>query len=361
MAYEQKVDFHAHFLSKTYYEYLDKYEGPTPDSFPTPKWSIEGQLKLMKKLGIAFAFLSVSSPNMSRAERDDEIKYVHEINKEGAEIVRSHPDKFGLFASLPLPHTDAAVEEAKFALDELDACGFGLSTHYAGVYLGDSSYDPLMELLNERGAVIAVHPVKPAALPRGINESIPIPALEFFDDTTRTFTNMVMHNIFGRYPNIKWIFPHAGAFLPILSDRMNSFSIQMRGNLPKDIPFDFKCDMRHVYFDDAGFCLQKQLGALLKDVGAENILYGSDSPYTPELACFALSGGLEKIDCMTEKEKDMMFTGNAVRLFPQLKSILGREDTGGTVCYGERKLTFGEKAMRFLRLTVAKIYSKIFK
>lgn len=135
---------------------------------------------------------------------------------------------------------------------------------------------------------------KPAALPQGINENIPIPALEFSNDTTRTFTNMVMHNIFGRYPNIKWIFPHAGAFLSILSDRMNSFSIQMRGNLPKDIPFDFKGDMRHVYFDAAGFCLQKQLGALLKDVGAENILYGSDSPYTPALACTALSGGLKK-------------------------------------------------------------------
>ena len=79
-----------------------------------------------------------------------------------------------------MPHTDAAIKEAKFALDELGADGFGLSTHYAGVYLGDSGYDPLMELLN---------------------------------DTTRTFTNMVMHNIFGRYPNIKWIFPHAGAVL----------------------------------------------------------------------------------------------------------------------------------------------------
>ena len=265
------------------------------------------------------------------------------------------------YALIPLPHTDAAIKEAKFALDELGADGFGLSTHYAGVYLGDSGYDPLMELLNERGAVIAVHPVKPAALPQGINENIPIPALEFFNDTTRTFTNMVMHNIFGRYPNIKWIFPHAGAFLSILSDRMNSFSIQMRGNLPKDIPFDFKGDMRHVYFDAAGFCLQKQLGALLKDVGAENILYGSDLPYTPALACTALSGGLEKTDCMTENEKDMMFTGNAVRLFPRLGETLRRTADGGTVCYADRKLTSSEKFSRFIRLTVAKVYSKIFK
>ena len=48
------------------------------------------------------------------------------------------------YALISVPHTDAAIKEAKFALDELGADGFGLSTHYAGVYLGDSGYDPLM-------------------------------------------------------------------------------------------------------------------------------------------------------------------------------------------------------------------------
>lgn len=57
----------------------------------------------------------------------------------------------------------------------------------------------------------------------------------------------------------------------------------------------------------------------------------------------------------------MMFTGNAVRLFPRLGETLRRTADGGTVCYVDRKLTSGEKFSRFIRLTVAKIYSKIFK
>ena len=53
----------------------------------------------------------------------------------------------------------------------------------------------------------------------------------------------------------------------------------------EDTPPDFKADMRHVYFDVAGFPLQKQLHAPLKDVKVENLLYGSNTPYTPNIAC----------------------------------------------------------------------------
>lgn len=34
MFYNQKVDFHSHYLSPTYYEYLDKYEGARRTIFP---------------------------------------------------------------------------------------------------------------------------------------------------------------------------------------------------------------------------------------------------------------------------------------------------------------------------------------
>ena len=360
MDYNKKVDFHSHFLSKTYYEYLKEYEGDFPDDFPTPEWSAQSHIKLMDKLGIAFAFLSVSSPNLSGADEDTECEMVRKINIEGAQLVKEHPDRFGLFASLPLPHAERAEIEARYAVDTLKADGFGLSTHYAGVYLGDERYDGLMSYLDSVGAVIAVHPVKPAGLPKGVNAEIPIPAMEFFMDTTRTFTNMVMHDIFGRFPNIKWIFPHAGAFLSILSDRMNGFSIQFKNSLSTKAPFDFKGDMRHVYFDAAGFAAQKQLKTLLGDVSSENIVYGSDTPYTPDIACVAQTGALESVDYMDGTDKENMFTVNAVRLVPRLSEILGVKVLSHSVCYSENKLTDKEKRSRNLRTVISKLYSAVF-
>ncbi len=361
MFYNQKVDFHSHFLSPTYYEYLDKYEGATPDDFPTPKWSEESHIKLMDKLGIAFAFISVSSPNLSKADKETEIKMVHQINIEGADIVKHHPKRLGLFANLPLPHTEEAIEEAKFAINTLHADGFGLSTNYAGIYLGDARYDKLMEYLNSIGAVVAVHPVKPSGLPKGVNGELPIPAMEFFMDTTRTFTHMVMHDIFGRFPNIKWIFPHAGAFLPVLSDRMSGFAMQFRNNMKTPVPLDFKADMKHVYFDVAGFPVNKQLHDLLLDVSVNNLLYGSDMPYTPNIACIAQTGALEKVSGMSRNEKDNMFTFNAVRLVPRLSDILDVSVSGKTVCYSDSPLTFKEKASKNVRKTISKLYNAVFK
>lgn len=360
MFYNQKVDFHGHFLPKTYYEYLDRYEGPSPDTFPTPQWTPESHLALMEKLGIAFTFLSVSSPNLSKADKETEISMVRQINREGAQIVAQYPNRFGLFASLPLPHTQEAVEEAAFALDVLKADGFGLSTNYAGVYLGDGIYDPLMAFLNQRGAVVAVHPVKPSGLPKGINAELPIPAMEFFMDTTRTFTHMVMHNLFGRYPRIKWIFPHGGAFLSILSDRMNGFAMQFQNGLSQPVPFDFKADMRHVYFDVAGFPLNKQLHDLLLDVTPDNLLYGSDVPYTPTIGAIAQTGGLECAAGLNKEDKNKLFTYNAVKLFPRLEPILDVQVQGKTVCYEDRPLTWGEKINRGIRSVIAKVYNAIF-
>lgn len=360
MFYNQKVDFHSHYLSKTYYEYLKEYEGQKPDNFPTPNWSAESHLNLMNKLGVQFAFLSVSSPNLSKADKDVETKMVHQINIEGAELVKEHPNNFGLFASLPLPNVKEAIEEAKFVFDELHADGLGLSTHYAGVYLGDEQYNDLLKFLDERQAVIAVHPVEPSNHPKSVNKELPIPAMEFFMDTTRTFTHMVMNDIFERYPNIKWIFPHAGAFISILSDRIAGFAMQFKSSMQVERPVDFKADMRHVYFDVAGFPLNKQLHDLLLDISPKNLLYGSDTPYTPNIACIAQTGGLEKVAGLNKTSKEDVFTFNAVRLVPRLSSILNVEVEGNAICYANNPLTMSEKLNRGVRNGISKLYSKIF-
>lgn len=360
MQYTKKIDFHAHFLTETYCRYLEEYEGEAPDDFPTPKWSVKSQLALMDQLGIAFSFLSVSSPNLSKADKETEAGMVRRINQEGAEIVRAHPERFGLFAGLPLPHVEEALAEAAYAFEELKADGLGLSTNYAGVYLGDPKFDPLMEYLNEVGAVVAVHPVKPGRLPKGVNAELPIPAMEFLVDTTRTFTYMVTNDIFERYPKIKWIFPHAGAFISILSDRMYGFAMQFRNHLAHPVPLDFKTDMRRVYFDMAGFPINKQLHDLLLDVSSANLLYGSDAPYTPNIACIAQTGGLETTRILTAGEKDDMFTKNAVRLFPRLAGVLDVSADGPTVCYQEHALTPKERFWRAVRTFISRVYDRIF-
>ena len=64
-------------------------------------------------------------------------------NEAAAEAIRSHPGRFGGFACLPLPDVDAALAEIDYARGTLRLDGVVLLTNYDGVYLGDSSLDPV--------------------------------------------------------------------------------------------------------------------------------------------------------------------------------------------------------------------------
>ena len=321
---QQKVDFHAHILTPSYFEFLDKYVGPYPDKYATPKWSEEDHLRLMRSLGIAYSAMSVSSPHTFVVENiDDRIAYARAINDEALDVVSRHPNQMGYFASLPLPDVDRSIEMAKDYLDKDGVVGIGMLTNYSGVYLGSDKLDPLMEYLNEQGAVVCVHPTEPAALPGDAVPDMPIPVMDFLMDTTRAFTNMVWNDKFLKYPNIQWIWPHGSSFITILSDRFNSFSVQVKKN-GSDKKLDYFGALKHCYFDTAGFSAPKQIHDMKMDIPTSHFLYGSVCPYTPSIACVALDGQLEKTPELTSAEKKKMFTTNGYALIPGLEESLKR-------------------------------------
>lgn len=118
---------------------------------------------------------------------------------------------------------------------------------------------------------------------------------------------MVQNDTFTRFPDIQWVIPHAGAFLPILADRFESFALMLRFSNP-DQRADIMQDMARVYYDLAGFSEQKQLELLLRNVDETHLLYGSDMPYTNLSACFGQMEALENMQKLTDHQKQLMFT-----------------------------------------------------
>ena len=321
MQYTHKIDFQAHYLPKVYYDFLEEEKLWNPDGFPTPQWDETFQQEAMGTLGISYALLSLSSPSLYTGDKFRSRALARKVNEEAAEIISHAPDKLGFLATLPLPHVHSSIFEIHYCLDELHADGVGLMTNYGGVYLGDRRLDEVMKELNDRGALAVLHPTQPALVIPNVNEEIPIPAFEYFVETTRTFLNMVQHDTFTRFPDIKWVIPHAGAFLPILADRFESFSLMLRFADP-DRKADIMEDMAHVYYDMAGFSEQKQLEMLLRNVDESHLLYGSDTPYTDLTACIGQAEALENTAKLTPAQKQALFTDNALALCPQLKTKL---------------------------------------
>jgi predicted TIM-barrel fold metal-dependent hydrolase len=128
------IDVHAHFLTPRLREAMIRTGHDQPDGMPAlPQWDPQTALSMMDRTGIRSAVLSVSSPGVLLSDDPADVRDLPRVvNEEGAAIVAQHPDRFGLFASLPLPDVRSAIDEIRYALDDLGADGIALETHSAG-------------------------------------------------------------------------------------------------------------------------------------------------------------------------------------------------------------------------------------
>jgi 6-methylsalicylate decarboxylase len=274
------IDVHAHYLPESYRAALHDNGHDRPDGFPhIPAWSADEHVAVMDRLGIATSLLSISSPGVHLADDATARDRAREMNEAGRRAVVDHPGRFGLFASLPLPDVDAAIAEIAYCCDRLDVVGFAVLTNVRGTYLGDAAFQPVFRELDRRGARLFIHPTSPACWEHTSFER-PRPMLEFFFDTTRTVVDLVLNGTIARHPGIEFIVPHAGATLPLVADRVSMFSRL----LAVDPAVDVLRDLGRLHFDLAGFPIPRQLDALLTLTTLEHLHYGSDYPFTPELA-----------------------------------------------------------------------------
>jgi predicted TIM-barrel fold metal-dependent hydrolase len=228
----------------------------------------------MDDLGIATAILSVPRPGFFFGDRDAARAMAREMNEYGADLVRERPDRFGLFASLPLPAVEEAAEEVRFAFDELDCDGAIMLANYDGLYLGDSALDPVMAELNDREAVVFVHPNAPPTEPVA---GVPVFVVDFLLDTTRAALNLVRNGVLRRFPQIRFLLAHGGGFLPYASHRIAVLTPEAEEG-PKGRE-EFLNDCSHFYFDTALTASPHSLPSLLAFARPGRIVYGSDWPY----------------------------------------------------------------------------------
>ncbi len=312
---DQAIDVHAHYLTQTYRQACEAAGQVQPDGFPLlPEWNPDTALRLMDQVGVAFALLSISSPGVHFGNDATARTLARQVNEEGVDIALAHPGRFGLLASLPLPDIEGALTELVHALDNLHADGIALLTHYHGRYLGDPLFEPVMAELDRRHAVAVLHPTSPACW-EAVSLGHPRPMLEFSLDTTRAVFNLALTGTLDRYPNIRFVVPHAGAALPVLADRVHSFAMVFPSAGQQSV--DVLTSLRSLYYDLAGTPLPRALPALLNLVEPDHLLYGSDFPFTPAPLIKFLATMLSTTDVLNEHQRRAMFRGNALGLFPQ--------------------------------------------
>lgn len=315
-----KIDVHAHFLPPVYRQALKDAGLETLDGgFPIPDWHADTSIAAMDSFGIDTAIVSVSSPCVHFIDGKPAQRLARSINEAGAELVATHPGRFGAFASLPLPDVASSIAELAYALDELNLDGVIMETNAHGVYLGHESLDPLYAELNQRGAAMLIHPTSPACYEQVANGR-PAPMIEFHFDTTRAVVDLLFSRRLTRYPDIKVIVPHGGALVPLLAPRLAMFAdMGIIAPAPPD-GGALMDELKHLYFDLAASAHPALFALLRTWVPTSQILFGSDWPFTPATGIARNIQLFDGLDLSIEQRCAMEY-GNALRLFPKLAAL----------------------------------------
>ena len=266
------IDVHSHIIIPEFVASLETEGRLMDEGFPLPKYDVSEHLRWMDEAGVQTSVLTLAAPQPASAD------VIRQTNEAAARIKREHPGRFLFCAALPLPDVNAAIREAKYALDTLGADGIKLATNVAGQYLGTPVLDTLFSVLNERKAVVILHPHRPEPVNRQVMAQTPLAMQEYLSETTRAVANMISRNVLARYPNIKVVVPHCGAYLPLAVPRMKSLTPVMQANKMVG-EIDWEANLSALYYDLAGAHSPEVIRMMLTITTPDHLLYGSDYPY----------------------------------------------------------------------------------
>jgi predicted TIM-barrel fold metal-dependent hydrolase len=307
-----RIDTHQHHIPPDYRKALQQAGIEDAGGRAVPTWSADDALHAMSALDVATAILSVSAPATTfLSEAADAAALARDLNDYSAQLVADRPDRFGFFATVPMPHVDESIAEAIRALDELKADGVVLLANHSDIYVGQDGQDGFFAALDARSAVVFIHP---AELPGPAVPGVLPFATDFLLDTTRAAYLLVRNRILRDFPRIRFILSHAGGFVPYASHRMALGIFSDTGQSPADILDDFAS----FYFDTALSSSAAALPTLLAFAKPGHITFGSDWPFAPLEASQYFATGLQTYSGLDATTRAAIEHTNALAFFPRM-------------------------------------------
>jgi predicted TIM-barrel fold metal-dependent hydrolase len=304
-----RIDVHHHFFPPEYLAAM----GENARRREISNWSLAHTLEEMDKHGVGTAMLSLSPPGIHRGTKDETRLLARAVNDHAAKMRAARPERFGHFASVPMPDVDGTLAEIAYGLDTLKADGIQLMTSYGERWPGHPDFDPVFDELNRRKALVFIHPLEPDCCAHLIDWVPPVLA-EFPQDTTRAVFSLLFSGTLSRCPGIRFIFCHAGGAVPMLAGRaiVTGLDRAYAERLPKGIDYE----LTKLHYDVALAANRPALAALFTYVPVSQVLLGSDYPFGTSADGIA---GLEAYGT-APGDLDAIYRGNAERLIPRLKA-----------------------------------------
>jgi aminocarboxymuconate-semialdehyde decarboxylase len=285
-----RIDVHAHYYPPAYLEVLERAYARPATAYeegvrrvldgkirPTPSmYQIAERLPLMDRAGVDMQVLSVSIPQAYHVDRPTAVALAQAGNDGTAEVCRQYPSRFKGYASLPLPHVDAALAELARAIDQLGLHGIVLGGNVLREPLDKPAFEPVFDEINRRNLAVFIHPLMPCGL-ECMQEYDLAAAVGYVLDSCLAALRLVYSGTCERCPNLRPILCHAGGYLPYQWDRLD-MSYHTRAEARQRIARPPTEYLKRFYYDNVNFHVPA-LQCALATVGASQMVLGSDYPF----------------------------------------------------------------------------------
>lgn len=313
---QSAIDTHAHVFPDTYLDFLQDHGRPEKEiaiargmNADSSEADMSARLEWMDRAGVATQVIAVTPQVPSLPDAGDSLSAARLVNDEYAEIVGGSAGRFLAYGALPLPHIEETLAEIPRIFDELGFLGVSIPTITMGdFFLNDASLDPVWEALNERHAIVNVHPTGSGACSQMLLDS----QLEWVngapvEDATTTL-QMLKADIPRRFPNLTFHIAHLGGDLPFLARRIEDNYEDWDA-----FPASPNQQLQKMYFDAANFH-EPSLRLTAETFGSSQILGGSDFPYFQKEK-YVRAFSYVRDSKLTPDEIDGVLFGNAQRLY----------------------------------------------
>jgi predicted TIM-barrel fold metal-dependent hydrolase len=110
---------------------------------------------------IDMQILSLTSPGAEQLEAAEAATFARGTNDYLADAQRTHPTRFGGFATLPTADPNTAAAELERTIDDYGFKGAVINGHIQGRYLDDKFFWPIFERAEALNVPIYLHPTPP--------------------------------------------------------------------------------------------------------------------------------------------------------------------------------------------------------
>lgn len=286
------VAIEEHFRSRAYIEALESGRlGTTLEPSATIARLTDQLLDLgdrrltdMDAAGIDLQVISHNAPGPEGFSPADAPAIARAMNDELLEAIRSHPDRFGGLAMLPMPDPDAAAEE----LDRALALGLrGAMVHgtIGGRFLDDPFFAPLLARAESGGVPLFLHPARPPAPVRdsyysGLSEEVGYAlgtsAWGWHVETGLHALRLAVSGTLDRFPGLQIVIGHMGEAIPFMLDRTAAV-LRRFTKLERPLREYFT---QNFHYATSSLLTEAPLRCLQELAPPERILFAIDYPFT---------------------------------------------------------------------------------